>query len=86
MPMAASRDVVRDHGAPAELTQLIASIRTSTELMLTFPPPSINAVSVMPLDSEETGGRFRVWLHLPTNPSSPTLVWDRKIEGACFYS
>ena len=33
----------------------------------------------MPLNSEETGGRFRVWLFLDGQP--PALVWDRKVEG-----
>lgn len=33
----------------------------------------------MPLNSEETGGRFRVWLFLDGKP--PILVWDRKVEG-----
>lgn len=51
----------------------------STELMLTFPAPIIKAITVLPLNSEETGGRFRVWLSLPDR--SPILVWDRKIEG-----
>jgi predicted Rdx family selenoprotein len=58
--------------------------RTSTELMLTFPPPSISSISLIPLDSEDTGGRFRVWLYLSDNEGStpvPTLIWDRKIEG-----
>ncbi|KAH9938419.1 uncharacterized protein B0H18DRAFT_967075 [Fomitopsis serialis] len=34
---------------------------------------------ILPLNSEETGGRFRVWLFLEGQP--PNLVWDRKIEG-----
>ena len=33
----------------------------------------------MPLNSEETGGRFRVWLYLDGKP--PILAWDRKVEG-----
>jgi predicted Rdx family selenoprotein len=54
--------------------------------MLTFPPPAINAISLMPLDSEETGGRFRVWLYHSKDKDvasaiEPMLVWDRKIEG-----
>jgi predicted Rdx family selenoprotein len=51
----------------------------STELLLTFPPPTIKAVSVLPLNADETAGRFRVWLTLDTDP---ILVWDRKVEGA----
>ncbi|KAG2077622.1 hypothetical protein BDR04DRAFT_1088710 [Suillus decipiens] len=51
----------------------------STELFLTFPPPALKAISIIPLNSEETGGRFRVWLNL--EGSSPQLMWDRKIEG-----
>lgn len=51
----------------------------STELFLTFPPPALKAISIIPLNSEETGGRFRVWLNLEGSPSQ--LMWDRKIEG-----
>ncbi|KAG1892685.1 Rdx family-domain-containing protein [Suillus subluteus] len=51
----------------------------STELFLTFPPPALKAISIIPLNSEETGGRFRVWLNLEGGP--PQLMWDRKIEG-----
>ena len=50
----------------------------STELFLTFPPPAIKGIYLVPLTSEETAGRFRVWLSLETGPQ---LIWDRKIEG-----
>ncbi|KAI0721852.1 hypothetical protein C8T65DRAFT_629396, partial [Cerioporus squamosus] len=52
---------------------------TSTELFLTFPTPAIKAISIMPLNAEDTAGRFRVWLFLDGKP--PVLVWDRKVEG-----
>ncbi|CCM02839.1 uncharacterized protein FIBRA_04951 [Fibroporia radiculosa] len=51
----------------------------STELFLTFPTPTLKAISILPLNAEETGGRFRVWLFLDGQP--PLLVWDRKVEG-----
>ena len=51
----------------------------STELFLTFPTPALRVINIMPLNSEETGGRFRVWLFLDGQP--PALVWDRKVEG-----
>ncbi|PIL36789.1 hypothetical protein GSI_00479 [Ganoderma sinense ZZ0214-1] len=51
----------------------------STELFLTFPTPALKVINIMPLNSEETGGRFRVWLFLDGQP--PALVWDRKVEG-----
>jgi predicted Rdx family selenoprotein len=35
----------------------------------------------VPLNSDETGGRFRVWLSLEGIPDKPDLVWDRKVEG-----
>ncbi|KAH9179964.1 hypothetical protein EDB89DRAFT_533821 [Lactarius sanguifluus] len=35
---------------------------TSTELFLTFPPPTIRSITIIPLNSEDTAGRFRVWL------------------------
>ncbi|KAI0751384.1 hypothetical protein C8Q80DRAFT_1098709 [Daedaleopsis nitida] len=53
---------------------------TSTELFLTFPTPALRAVNIMPLNAEDTAGRFRVWLFLDNQP--PVLVWDRKVEGA----
>ncbi|KAG5646403.1 hypothetical protein DXG03_003453 [Asterophora parasitica] len=50
-----------------------------TELLLTFPPPILGAVTLIPRNSEETAGRFRVWLSVDSNP--PHLLWDRKLEG-----
>ncbi|RDX53163.1 hypothetical protein OH76DRAFT_1343675 [Lentinus brumalis] len=52
---------------------------TSTELCLTFPTPAIKAITIMPLNAEDTAGRFRVWLFL--DGKHPVLVWDRKVEG-----
>ncbi|KAF9076397.1 Rdx family-domain-containing protein [Rhodocollybia butyracea] len=60
---------------------------TQTELLLTFPPPIIGCISILPRNSDETAGRFRVWLSMPgENPSDPSnvthsLIWDRKVEG-----
>ncbi|KAF8138204.1 Rdx family-domain-containing protein [Boletus edulis] len=51
----------------------------STELLLTFPSPALAAVSVMPLNSEDTAGRFRVWLEV--GDGTPILMWDRKLNG-----
>lgn len=53
---------------------------TSTELFLTFPPPTIKSITIVPLNSEDSAGRFRIWLTLD-DVSSPILMWDRKIEG-----
>ncbi|KAI0309254.1 Rdx family-domain-containing protein [Amylostereum chailletii] len=53
---------------------------TSTELFLTFPPPALTSITVIPLNSEDTAGRFRVWLNVAGEPQ-PILVWDRKVEG-----
>lgn len=50
-----------------------------TELFLTFPPPKIKSISLQPQNSDETAGRFRVWLYTPQEP--PILLWDRKVEG-----
>lgn len=50
----------------------------STELLLTFPPPTLTAVSIVPLNSDDTVGRFRVWLEV--GDGSPILVWDRKVN------
>lgn len=35
---------------------------------------------MIPLQKEETAGRFRVWLSIP-GFESPQLMWDRKVEG-----
>lgn len=52
---------------------------TQTELFLTFPPPTIESITLIPLNSDETAGRFRVWLSYGTEPAQ--LMWDRKVEG-----
>ncbi|GAA5957632.1 hypothetical protein JCM21900_000774 [Sporobolomyces salmonicolor] len=83
---------------------------TLTELFLTFPPPvrspdadpaapppsGLRAISLVPRNSPETGGRFRVWLlrekgargiettecgEVPASWKGWELCWDRKIEG-----
>jgi len=51
-----------------------------TELFLTFPPPIIGTISLIPLNTDETAGRFRVWLSI-LGSQAPLLVWDRKVEG-----
>ncbi|KAF4619109.1 hypothetical protein D9613_005592 [Agrocybe pediades] len=53
---------------------------TQTELFLTFPPPAIGSITLIPLNRDETAGRFRVWLSLP-GTETPILAWDRKVEG-----
>ncbi len=53
---------------------------TSTELFLTFPPPTLTGITIIPLNSEDTAGRFRIWLTVDEG-SSPILMWDRKVEG-----
>ncbi|KAJ3993141.1 Rdx family-domain-containing protein, partial [Lentinula boryana] len=57
---------------------------TQTELLLTFPPPVIECISLLPRNSDETAGRFRVWLTMPDEQAGSlptTLLWDRKAEG-----
>lgn len=51
----------------------------STELLVTFPPPVLRAVTVIPLTADDTAGRFRVWLKVEDD--MPRLMWDRKVEG-----
>ena len=53
---------------------------TSTELFLTFPPPTIQSITIVPLNSEDSAGRFRVWLTVGEG-LPPILMWDRKVEG-----
>ncbi|KAG7096635.1 hypothetical protein E1B28_004052 [Marasmius oreades] len=53
-----------------------------TELFVTFGPSVIGTIILVPRISDETAGRFRVWLSMPgTEQSQPILVWDRKVEG-----
>ncbi|GAA5830691.1 hypothetical protein JCM5353_004089 [Sporobolomyces roseus] len=81
---------------------------TQTELFLTFPPPlppsdspqtpespqaGLKAITLVPRNAPETGGRFRVWLMRDQGEDASgerkeedkkrgwELVWDRKIEG-----
>ncbi|WVR05414.1 hypothetical protein IAU60_002429 [Kwoniella sp. DSM 27419] len=51
-----------------------------TELFLTFPNQLIRSITLMPLTSPETGGRFRVWVD-SGDGKGDQLVWDRKTEG-----
>ena len=53
---------------------------TSTELFVTFQPPVLQSITLVPLDSDDSAGRFRVWLTVDEN-EPPILVWDRKVEG-----
>ena len=53
---------------------------TSTELLLTFQPPALQSITIVPLDSDDAVGRFRVWLTV-NEDGPPILVWDRKVEG-----
>ncbi|KAG9087648.1 hypothetical protein FRC06_002442 [Ceratobasidium sp. 370] len=64
---------------PRDLHRLHRATWVQTELFLTFLPPALTSISLVPLNSSETGGRFRVWLS--TNADPPLLVWDRKVEG-----
>jgi predicted Rdx family selenoprotein len=52
---------------------------TQTELLLTFPPPLIRTISLQPLNTPETGGRFRVWVDVAGKGWE--LAWDRKVGG-----
>ncbi|EIM88237.1 uncharacterized protein STEHIDRAFT_77080 [Stereum hirsutum FP-91666 SS1] len=52
----------------------------ATELFLTFPSPAIKSITTIPLNTDETAGRFRVWLTVERE-AQPVLVWDRKVEG-----
>ncbi|KAF9449917.1 hypothetical protein P691DRAFT_727115 [Macrolepiota fuliginosa MF-IS2] len=49
-----------------------------TELFLSFAPPTISSITLFPRNSEDTAGRFRVWV---TFNGEQKLAWDRKTEG-----
>ncbi|KAI0002995.1 hypothetical protein BJV74DRAFT_814739 [Russula compacta] len=63
-----------------EVQRLHRATWTSTELFLTFPPPALKSITIVPLNAEDTAGRFRIWLTV-TEGTPPILVWDRKVEG-----
>jgi len=58
---------------------------TQTELFLTFPPPIVQSISLVPRNSPETAGRFRVWLLAEETAvgegGKSELLWDRKTQG-----
>jgi Uncharacterized protein conserved in bacteria len=39
----------------------------------------LGCIAIVPLNDDETSGRFRVWLSTGCDPAQ--LVWDRKSEG-----
>jgi hypothetical protein len=47
---------------------------------VTFQPPVLQSVTLVPLESDDAAGRFRIWLTVNEN-EPPVLVWDRKVEG-----
>lgn len=49
-------------------------------MFLTFPPPVLQSITIVPLDSDDAAGRFRIWLTM-NEDGPPVLVWDRKVEG-----
>ena len=68
------------HPALCSVVRLHRATWVQTELFLTFPPPAIGSISLIPLNAEDTAGRFRVWLSIPGR-AQPILAWDRKVEG-----
>ena len=47
---------------------------------MTFEPPVLQSITIVPLDSDDAAGRFRIWLTMKED-EPPILVWDRKVEG-----
>jgi len=47
---------------------------------VTFQPPVLQGITLVPLNSDDAAGRFRVWLTVNSD-GPPILVWDRKVEG-----
>jgi Rdx family protein len=47
---------------------------------VTFQPPVLQSITLVPLDSDDASGRFRIWLTV-NEEGPPILVWDRKVEG-----
>ncbi|KAK7470862.1 hypothetical protein VKT23_002278 [Stygiomarasmius scandens] len=65
--------------ASKSYTRLHRATWVQTELLLTFGPPVIGSITLIPRMSDDTAGRFRVWVSIPGQ--DPNLVWDRKTEG-----
>jgi len=70
----------RVHKVPHPEDRLHRATWVQTELFLTFPPPTISCISLLPRNTEDTAGRFRVWLSI-SGQGKPILAWDRKVEG-----
>jgi hypothetical protein len=49
-------------------------------LFVTFQPPVLQSITLVPLESDDAAGRFRIWLTV-NEDVPPILVWDRKVEG-----
>ena len=47
---------------------------------MTFQPLVLQSITLVPLESDDAAGRFRIWLTVNEN-EPPILVWDRKVEG-----
>ena len=63
--------------------RLHRSTWVQTELLLTFPPPLLKSVALIPHNTTETNGRFRIWLQYAAAEGalSTILIWDRKTRG-----
>ncbi|KIL68305.1 hypothetical protein M378DRAFT_72565, partial [Amanita muscaria Koide BX008] len=67
----------------SRLCRLHRATWIQTELCLTFPSPAIESIILIPLNADETAGRFRVWLShgADLGAERAELMWDRKTEG-----
>ena len=65
------------------LRRLHRATWVQTELLLTFPPPVLKSIALIPRNSPDTSGRFRIWLQYATEEDvlSTILIWDRKTRG-----
>jgi len=65
------------------LRRLHRATWVQTELLLTFPPPVLKSVALIPCNSPDTSGRFRIWLRYAVEEDAliTILIWDRKTRG-----
>jgi len=74
------------------LARLHRATWIQTELFLTFPSPVLECITLIPRNTPETGGRFRVWLFSESRDKENNanhddgrpyveLIWDRKTQG-----
>ncbi|KAH9999413.1 hypothetical protein BJV77DRAFT_977110 [Russula vinacea] len=65
---------------PTDPSTFVAPRSSAARSVIIEFSPGLQSVTIIPLDSDDAVGRFRIWLTLKED-GPPILVWDRKVEG-----